>query len=57
MATRHDRDPRQQDRGPSLKVKTGIKAGDMTLGIDEDGFIQDPEQWDEDVAKALALTE
>jgi hypothetical protein len=55
MATRNQRDPRQQDRGPSLKVKTGIKAGPMvTLGgkeleVDEDGFIQDPEQWDKEV--------
>jgi tRNA 2-thiouridine synthesizing protein E len=27
------------------------------LEVDEDGFIQDPEQWDEAVAKALAETE
>jgi len=56
MATTHQSDQRQQDRGPSLKVKTGIKAGPMvTLGgkepeVDEDGFIQDPNQWDEGVA-------
>ena len=25
--------------------------------IDEDGFLQDPEGWDEEVAKALAATE
>ncbi len=28
-----------------------------TLEIDEDGFIQDPTQWDEKVAEALAKTE
>jgi hypothetical protein len=56
MATRNQRDPRQQDRGPSLKVKTGIKAGpdfqvgDRTLEIDEDGFIQQPDLWDKEVA-------
>lgn len=27
------------------------------LEVDEDGFIQDPEQWDEAIAKALAETE
>lgn len=27
------------------------------LEVDEDGFIQDPDQWDEGVAKALAETE
>ena len=41
-----------------MKVKTHLKAGpdskvgDKTLTLDEDGFIQEPEQWDEDVAKA-----
>ncbi|HUV12957.1 MAG TPA: TusE/DsrC/DsvC family sulfur relay protein [Acidobacteriota bacterium] len=34
-----------------------FKVGDITLEIDEDGFIQDPEVWDEAVAKALAKTE
>ena len=32
-------------------------VGDRTLEIDEDGFIQQPDQWDEDVAVALAKTE
>jgi tRNA 2-thiouridine synthesizing protein E len=27
------------------------------LEVDEDGFIQDPSQWDDEVAKSLALTE
>ena len=31
-------------------------AGKM-LEIDEDGFIQDPDSWDNDVAEALAKTE
>ncbi|MFH1810463.1 MAG: TusE/DsrC/DsvC family sulfur relay protein [Pseudomonadota bacterium] len=34
-----------------------FKVGDRTLEIDEDGFIQDPENWDKDVAVALAKTE
>ena len=31
--------------------------GGKELDIDEDGFIQDPNAWDEAVAKDLALTE
>ncbi len=31
--------------------------GGKELDIDEDGFIQDPTQWDENVAKDLAATE
>ncbi len=34
-----------------------FKVGDKVLEIDEDGFIQKPEVWDEEVAKALAGTE
>ena len=34
-----------------------FQVGERTLEIDEDGFIQEPDQWDEDVAKALAETE
>lgn len=30
---------------------------DIKVEVDEDGFIQQPEQWNEDVAKALATTE
>ncbi len=36
---------------PSLKV------GDTTLEVDEDGFIREPERWDDAVAVALAATE
>jgi hypothetical protein len=40
----------------TMKIKTRIKAGtfqvgDNTLTIDEDGFIQEPERWNDDVAK------
>ena len=34
-----------------------IDLGGKQLEIDEDGFIQDPEQWDESVAADLAKTE
>ncbi len=34
-----------------------FKVGDSTLEVDEDGFIQQPEAWNEDVAAALGLTE
>ncbi|MBI4878792.1 MAG: TusE/DsrC/DsvC family sulfur relay protein [Planctomycetes bacterium] len=34
-----------------------FKVGDRVLDIDEDGFIQKPEVWDEEVAKALSKTE
>ena len=30
---------------------------DLKIDVDEDGFIQKPEEWNEDVAKALASTE
>ena len=33
------------------------ELGGKTLEIDEDGFIQDPEAWDDSVATALAETE
>ena len=33
------------------------ELGGKTLEIDEDGFIQDPDQWDDSVALALAETE
>lgn len=36
---------------------TDFPVGSRTLEIDEDGFIQDPAQWDEEVALALAKTE
>ncbi len=31
--------------------------GDLTIEVDEDGFMQEPDQWNEEVAKALATTE
>lgn len=31
--------------------------GDVTIEIDEDGFIQEPDKWDEKVAQSLAETE
>ena len=31
--------------------------GNVSLEVDEDGFMQEPEAWNEDVAKALATTE
>jgi tRNA 2-thiouridine synthesizing protein E len=34
-----------------------VSLGGKDLDIDEDGFIQDPEQWDEAVAADLAKTE
>ncbi len=34
-----------------------FQVGDTTLDIDEDGFIQEPDRWNEDVAAALGKTE
>jgi dissimilatory sulfite reductase related protein len=34
-----------------------FKSGDITLEVDEDGFIQEPAKWDQKVAVALASTE
>lgn len=34
-----------------------VTLGGKQLDIDEDGFIQDPSQWDDKVAADLALTE
>ena len=34
-----------------------VTYGGKELEIDEDGFIQDPNEWDEEVAKDLADTE
>jgi TusE/DsrC/DsvC family sulfur relay protein len=31
--------------------------GEITLDVDEDGFMQEPEAWSKDVAMALATTE
>ena len=34
-----------------------LKVGDLVFDLDEDGFIQQPEKWDRNVALALAATE
>jgi len=34
-----------------------IEVGGKKVETDEDGFITDPQQWDEEVAKAIAITE
>jgi len=34
-----------------------LVVGDLTVEVDEDGFIQEPEKWNEAVALALAKTE
>ncbi|MCW8824182.1 MAG: TusE/DsrC/DsvC family sulfur relay protein [Ignavibacteriaceae bacterium] len=34
-----------------------FEHGDVKIEVDEDGFIQEPESWNEEVAKALATTE
>jgi tRNA 2-thiouridine synthesizing protein E len=34
-----------------------FEYGDIKLEVDEDGFIQEPDEWNDDVASALATTE
>jgi tRNA 2-thiouridine synthesizing protein E len=34
-----------------------MELGGKMLSVDEDGFIEDPAEWDEGVAKSLAATE
>ena len=34
-----------------------FEVGEVKIEVDEDGFMQEPEQWNETVAKALATTE
>ncbi|MDN5347209.1 MAG: dissimilatory sulfite reductase related protein [Clostridia bacterium] len=34
-----------------------VNLGGIEIEVDEDGFIQDPDKWNEAVAKALAQTE
>ncbi|MBD3258742.1 TusE/DsrC/DsvC family sulfur relay protein [candidate division GN15 bacterium] len=34
-----------------------FEHGEVKIEVDEDGFMEDPEQWSEAVAKALATTE
>ena len=34
-----------------------FEHGDIKIQVDEDGFMEEPEIWNEDIAKALATTE
>jgi len=34
-----------------------FEYGSVSIDVDEDGFMENPEEWNEDVAKALATTE
>lgn len=34
-----------------------LKVGEMTFEVNEDGFIQEPDRWNEEVATALAATD
>jgi TusE/DsrC/DsvC family sulfur relay protein len=34
-----------------------FEYGTVKINVDEDGFIENPEEWSQDVAKALASTE
>jgi len=34
-----------------------FELGDVSIDVDEDGFMNEPEKWNEDIAKALATTE
>lgn len=34
-----------------------FEQGSVKIEVDEDGFMQEPDQWTEEVAKALATTE
>lgn len=34
-----------------------FEHGEVKIEVDEDGFMQEPEKWDEAIAKALATTE
>ncbi len=34
-----------------------FELGDVKIEVDEDGFMQEPDMWNEDIAKALATTE
>jgi tRNA 2-thiouridine synthesizing protein E len=36
---------------------TLFESGDVKIEVDEDGFIQEPDKWNEKVASALASTE
>ncbi len=34
-----------------------FELGEVKIEVDEDGFMQEPELWNEDIARALATTE
>jgi tRNA 2-thiouridine synthesizing protein E len=34
-----------------------FEYGTLKINVDEDGFMENPEEWNEDIAKALASTE
>ncbi len=34
-----------------------FQHGTIEIAVDEDGFMQEPEKWNEEIAKALATTE
>jgi len=34
-----------------------FEHGDVSIAVDEDGFMQEPDKWDEKIAVALATTE
>jgi len=34
-----------------------FKCGEITLAVDEDGFMQEPDKWTKEIADALAPTE
>jgi tRNA 2-thiouridine synthesizing protein E len=34
-----------------------FEYGDVKVDVDEDGFMEEPEKWNEEIAKALATTE
>ena len=34
-----------------------LQVGNITVELDEEGFLEDHSRWNEDVAKALAITE
>ncbi len=34
-----------------------FEVGEIKVEVDEDGFLEDPSVWDENIAKALATTE
>lgn len=34
-----------------------FQAGSITIQVDEDGFMEAPDQWNEEIAKALAASE